>query len=100
LFFTFCFHGGYLIPKNSATSANRLMGGAEARGWQRPGSPASRSPDANNRQGISRKAADEIGRTARTATLWPRAPATIALGAALSAFGCLALLGIAPGTSY
>jgi MFS transporter, DHA2 family, methylenomycin A resistance protein len=28
------------------------------------------------------------------------APATIALGAALSAFGCLALLGIAPGTSY
>src|SRR6202035_1779620 len=28
------------------------------------------------------------------------APATIALGAALSAFGCLALLGIEPGTSY
>jgi DHA2 family methylenomycin A resistance protein-like MFS transporter len=28
------------------------------------------------------------------------APATIALGAALSAFGCLALLGIAPGTRY
>jgi DHA2 family methylenomycin A resistance protein-like MFS transporter len=28
------------------------------------------------------------------------APATIALGAALAAFGCLALLGIEPGTSY
>jgi len=28
------------------------------------------------------------------------APATIAAGAALSAFGCLALLGMAPGTSY
>jgi DHA2 family methylenomycin A resistance protein-like MFS transporter len=28
------------------------------------------------------------------------APATIALGAGLSAIGCLALLGIAPGTSY
>jgi len=28
------------------------------------------------------------------------APATIAAGAALAAFGCLALLGIAPGTSY
>ncbi|WP_029583429.1 MFS transporter [Bradyrhizobium sp. URHD0069] len=28
------------------------------------------------------------------------APATIAIGAALSAFGCLALIGIEPGTSY